>query len=1119
MRIAFLFCIAFLNVWQSGAQQIFPSRQNGLYGYIDTSGKWVINPRFLKAGLYQNGRAIAAVEDTLFLIHRAGRISVLPGLRNYRPLENDHYAIQDASGKWALADSNFNLHSGFSYSKIESMDSLFIVWNSGLSGLIDSKNRILLKEVYERIDRLSNGNIRGVNGKRTRIFKLSDSMKLVLDNIGIEYNNLFPWIYSQHLKKSKQTIIYSLEGDTLYKCEKCSLKASFQKLVFIQTGGNLAILNIVDGSVRYDIVSMSDLCISYAAPQFLFIKSTGEFYADSSGSASMLGSGIDSLSFASPNYLFFRKNNLWGLISLKGKILIQPLYRTIAINNDHWVEAYTVYDKMLYYLPKSKLVLKTDAYSEISIDSNSILVYRPGSSKLYEMNSEKEFTDSGLFRNMGRYKAGQKQIINTAGNMFQGMRNRNFSRTARWFQHRGYYGLLGLQNDTLFKAMFSSVSAINDSIDLVTTSSSVMFLKAIQGKGIVYSDELYGILNNRSGKFLIRPDYAFMDSRQFADTAWKVVRVVRRNGNFALMRKSDLSIIESTICSYISPSFNGTMRLFYKAVFYGVELQLPAGLKTFPKYLNSVMGFSEFGKPDVKNNRRENVYVCSEAVNAADYNGNLLWSSEIVLKYTYLENCVHNNFIAVNKAGQYGVLNAEEGEIIPAEYSFISRLQSDNRYFVLRSRNVKYGYVIKNGNELSEAIFTEARMFGDAYAWARIGDTMLIVDNKGNIEAPGIKQTKTGAISEGITSVKVKKGWIITDLNGKPISELNFKQVKTFVNGSVAVNYNGAWGLMDDNGNWLLKPDFTDFGAENKYAVVFGKGNHYYFFSRDGSELAKIRSKGDITALGDSYFKMVNKSGSFVFDNKGELLKKRRFNSELRAQGDTIIALSNYRMVVWNKNGKRVVSLRHYGGVKAYDKCIVKTGVNKAKNEFIDLKIMASQKYLYPDVFNDSIEYLRIYKPRAGNVVGLVNNDMAECIRYNAFVYEIKNLGNGKFFYLSDSLGNLLTEQIFRNIKYIGDGMFRVEIINQQSALMSGIINSAGVWVLEPKFKKINDFTDGIAVYSKENDFWIADTDGKLISMQPCIEYKFYNGYYYLFSEDKSGWWHPLTGWLAEFSK
>ncbi len=54
------------------------SAENGLYGYLDASGNWVIEPRFVWAGMFEGGRAVAATAEGTGLIDRQGNWVLAP---------------------------------------------------------------------------------------------------------------------------------------------------------------------------------------------------------------------------------------------------------------------------------------------------------------------------------------------------------------------------------------------------------------------------------------------------------------------------------------------------------------------------------------------------------------------------------------------------------------------------------------------------------------------------------------------------------------------------------------------------------------------------------------------------------------------------------------------------------------------------------------------------------------------------------------------------------------------------------------------------------------------------------------------------------------------------------
>ena len=1116
---ALLFLLILQAVMPLPAQTIFPQKSGGLFGYIDTTGKWVIAPQFTQAGPYLRNKAIATRRDSLFMVYQKGTLVYLPGLRNYSHLNGGYYAVQNRSGKWALADSLLGLLSDFTYTRIESLDTLFRVQANGFWGLADARNRSLLPCRFSSVSRLSNGNFRAYEGLQVFIYKLKDSMQLLLDGRGIVYDQKYPKIYRQTDKKSKLTLLYGLDGDSLYSCRSCEVKEGLGHFIFLQTKAGVHMLDVVQKKIRMTLSGMGEVMVRHLRPGYIYVRSTGELFSDTASEPFLkLDSGADSICFASERYFYIRVNGLWGLIDRAGKSIVPPRYQVLTLTDERFAEAATYERKHLYSLEKGKCILSTRLYANISADSTSILVYHAHESRLYEMDADMNLSDSGVFKNMIRVNAGRKVPLSSAGNGFAGMGNRNTSLSLRWFQNKGYFGLLGFAGDTLLKPYVVSVSAINDSLDVVSYRARMTVLKVIEGKGAVYTDELYGIVNNRNGHFLIKPSFGFIDLAQFADTAFKVVRVANRSGIFSLMNKNDFSLVEGSSCSYISPATDGYMRLFYRARFIGADKELPGNLQEVPHFLSFIFQFSEFGKLEVRNNNKNRVFMYAAAANIATKEGTLKWGQETARMISFAESARHQTLIASDHRNRFGVVHADKGIIVPFEYSLVSRLPGDDRYFVLQHFNLKYGYVNLEGRELTDAVYSEAQAFKDQHAWAKKGDSMLLLDTDGQALGVGLGNVRTGVVSEEITSYKVRKGWILMDVSGKRISEEVFRQVRPFVKGTAAVMINGHWGLINSNGDWVLPAEFDDLAAENAESLVFTKGRKHCFFTRNGEEFNRIKAKGQISTLGRYYYCMNQKSGKKIYHSNGQALKNKRFLQDLRAIGDTVAVLSNFRMVLWSPAGKRIKSYKHQGGVRAFDKGALKPVKFRSDDVFLKLNISESQRFLNRDVFGDSLMQIRLLKPQFQQAV-LVNLKIAECMRNNAFIYEYKNGPEQKLYCLSDSLGNLLIETQFLKLECLDGGLYRATLRNENGSVVMGILNKEGLWVLPPKFKKISDFKADIATYAKENDFLIADGNGRLITEQIFVDYRLQDGYYCLSSEDQTAWWHPGKGWLAGFSK
>lgn len=53
-------------------------KKDGLYGYIDKSGKWVIEPQYELADSFRNGQALVRLNGKIGLIDRWNRMTVTP---------------------------------------------------------------------------------------------------------------------------------------------------------------------------------------------------------------------------------------------------------------------------------------------------------------------------------------------------------------------------------------------------------------------------------------------------------------------------------------------------------------------------------------------------------------------------------------------------------------------------------------------------------------------------------------------------------------------------------------------------------------------------------------------------------------------------------------------------------------------------------------------------------------------------------------------------------------------------------------------------------------------------------------------------------------------------------
>ncbi|MEZ4804439.1 MAG: WG repeat-containing protein [Bacteroidia bacterium] len=625
------------------SQPYFLAKANGKYGYLNSKGDWVIPAQFTQASLFEKNKAIATRNDSMFLVLDVNDYKYLPDLRNYSFLNSENYAIQNKEGKWALADSTLNAIGEFVYDKIENFAGIYKVQQNFQFGLLDRKANLILSSKFYSLIQLSNQQILGANGTHVSVFSFNDSLSLVLEVNNLKYNLEFNNLYYTYDKSLKQLNLYNLEGEKFYSCSRCALVKSFGSFVFIKNKSKIELLDVKKNEAIQQFATMDSFSFQFNKKHLMLNKINGELYSDtSSNPIAILPRGSDSIAVASEDYYYVRINSEWGLLDAINQVFFPKRFKRISILENGFMQADLDSISELYHLPTSSPILRVPLYTQFSIDSSSILIKHSKGSKLYAYNESFQMTDSLFFQNVSYIRLGNRIISSTAA--FQSNLSNFTSKNSNWFQKGERFGLLSSnKKDTLLRPVISSVNCVNDSIDIVSLSAPTFKMKFVQNFGFVVSYNLYGVVNNRTGNFLTKFNYRFMDFKQFEDSSFNAARVVLRDGDFALMDKNSFQVIEESVCSYISPEKNSHMRLFYKAQFRGVPNRFKKNIPYKPYPLVTANAFCEFGNMKMRIiGNDDRVYVSAEGINVADKNGVLKWDDSIVKKLAFLEYGKYN---------------------------------------------------------------------------------------------------------------------------------------------------------------------------------------------------------------------------------------------------------------------------------------------------------------------------------------------------------------------------------------------------------------------------------------------------------------------------------------------
>lgn len=356
-----------------------------------------------------------------------------------------------------------------------------------------------------------------------------------------------------------------------------------------------------------------------------------------------------------------------------------------------------------------------------------------------------------------------------------------------------------------------------------------------------------------------------------------------------------------------------------------------------------------------------------------------------------------------------------------------------------------WGFVDNNGNEIIACQYEDARNFSEGLAAVLINDEWIFIDKKGNEQLnPSAKipfLENIGKFKNGLCWYKVGKFYGYFDKNGKTKIKPQYTKVFDFENGVARVVYDRKTGVIDTKGRWLLKP--------KDYEVIFP-------FSDNG--VAVVRKKFN------------EKSG--LINNKGEVLTDLKYGF--------VDKFSNGYARVSDKKGYGFVNTRGhevipciYKDAKAVSNGLVPViAPNKLAWEYRDLNNEKAIKgeFAKANTFTEGLvqvqlhefdDFSKMWLDTLGNEVNPVPDDFVKHYSEGIFgMYKswgVRRNFRTLNFYFCNEKGQNIFKDFYEDIQPFFQGTAPVKIKNRW-----GVINRAGMMVVQPKYSRINQTENGL---------------------------------------------------------
>lgn len=531
------------------------------------------------------------------------------------------------------------------------------------------------------------------------------------------------------------------------------------------------------------------------------------------------------------NYYQLNKDGKYGVISLKGEILIEPIYDNIKIPNP---------EKDVFICEKeNKTVILNEKGQEIfnqfeevsAISINGIVSNLPYEKRVLKYKQDGKY---GLIDYNG------KVIIKPIYEEIEGLENKESELLVK---KDGKYGVVNDRGDKLIKEEYDNIQA-----DGYYTEEDKYALSGYIINNRTNNGYRYGYINYKLEKVLKTEYNEVSRILEIAD-GQDVYIIASKNGKYGVI-KNNKTVINY---DYQDIEYDTTNNLFklqrnlqygvaditgksilpvqYKELeFKGVYIQVLENNKEDYTYFNSEG--DEIKEPKyttVLKTNEDNYYI---TINKEGLYGVINKDQKELVenKYNYLEYLFDEYFIAAKNNGNLGIINVKDSILVDFKYEVLQKIQDTN---VVEAKILK-----ENRSELYGKNMEKVFSINNAYIYKR--DNYLEVYSKEEtkyFDLEGKELTAQEIFKNNKLFAKKSDGkWGFINKQNNVVVEYIYDKVTEFNSyGFAGIKKDNKWGVINESGDVIIEPIY-DIEEDNTdpeflgqyYKIYYGYGESYY---------------------------------------------------------------------------------------------------------------------------------------------------------------------------------------------------------------------------------------------------------------------------------------------------
>lgn len=433
----------------------------------------------------------------------------------------------------------------------------------------------------------------------------------------------------------------------------------------------------------------------------------------------------------------------------------------------------------------------------------------------------------------------------------------------------------------------------------------------------------------------------------------------------------------------------------------------------------------------------------------------------------------------------------------------------------------KWGYMDKSGHLTIGVRFDAANDFSNGLAPVKLQNKWGLIDKAGKFVLEP-KYDALQAFSDGFISIvttqerRLQLGYL--DKTGKTVVEPKYDGIKILDKNIFAVRGNNMWGVMTNDGKWIIQPLLSSIESFNndraiigikkfdsiKYGVIDKNGTILIqpsydrllsskdgvFIFRNGRNFGVINEKGEIVVEPKPQMIRIFKNGlAAFFDGQKWGFIDRKGHVVVEPKYDSVGDFNDNRAFVGLKTG--LFHTMHYGYINSQGEEVTELKYDRVTNfneglagvcdidfghphcGYIDEKnnMIIKDDFSFVESFDNGLArvttstYLPIIiSPKYINKKGEVVLDTNETIK-------------GSSWQLNPIMAHFVLDSKLSVNKLSSEG---ISSFRKEGKI--GLIDQSGKIIVEPIYKSISLFKDGLArAVSMDGKVFYIDTKGKII--------------------------------------